>query len=616
MKLPSFTALLNLVFNTFKRFSFAIIAAIIGTVFNILLARLPFNQTNTHHWYWNAVMSCYLGMLLLIALTVLAERKVLSNNIKFLLQLFGIALAIIYYFSLPDEFMMISTIRFVLFALGLHLLIAFIPFITHGEMNAFWQYNKMLFLRILIGAIYTAVLYVGLALALLAIEKLFTINVDRNLYFYLWLVLTGVFNTCFFLAGFPENYADLEENSDYPKGLKIFTQYVLLPIITVYLLILYAYMFKILFTQQWPVGWVSYLVLGFSVAGILSLLLIHPIRNDANNKWMLGFSRFFYFAIFPLLILLFFAIERRISDYGITELRYFVLVLALWLFFIATYFLVSKKKNIKIIPMSLCVLAFLTSFGPWSAFSVSLNSQKNHFVKLMEKNKLLINGKLIKSSSQPSFNDRKQISSITEYMVSIHGYKVLQPYFTQNLDSLFKRDSLDTEILSYTKTNKLLDLMNIKYVSRWERGEEFPNDVKYFNYSAKTDEADVMERIDGYDYLINNYSVQNLQKDKICKTYKFEKDSVKICIDPNKIELSLAANNDSNNVFAIGEKLKNLIEKEGMGGRQIKQSEMTVADSNSHYVYKVMLKGIDGTNNEKHLKITAIHAMVFIGRRK
>ena len=616
MKLPSFTGLINNIFTTCKRFLFPIIAAVIGTIFTILLAHLPFNQTNSHHWYWNAVMSCYLAMLLLIALTVLAERKAFNNNLKFIMQLLGIALAIAYYFSLPDEFMMISSIRFVLFAIGFHLLIAFIPFITDGEMNGFWQYNKILFLRIITGAIYTVVLYIGLALALLAIEKLFAINVDRNLYFYLWLVLTGVFNTCFFLAGFPKTYTDLEENTDYPKGLKIFTQYVLLPIITIYLLILYAYMCKILFTQQWPVGWVSYLVLGFSVAGILSLLLIHPIRNDANNKWMLSFSRFFYFAIFPLLILLFFAIVRRINDYGITELRYFVLVLALWLFFIATYFLVSHKKNIKIIPLSLCVIVFLASFGPWGAFSVSLNSQKNHFVKLVEKNKILLNGKLIKAGDQFSLNDRNQISSITEYLVNNHGYQVLQPYFTQNLDSLLKHDTLNTDLFSSAKTSKLLDLMNIKFVSRWERGEEFANDVKYFNYSTKTDEANVMERLDGFDYLIDNYAAQNIQKIKTYKAYKFEKDSIIICFDPQKNELSLTAEKDSSNIFALGAMMKNLIEKEGMGGRQMKRSEMTVSDSNEHYVYKLMLKSISGTNIEKHIQINALQATILMGRRK
>ena len=45
----------------------------------------------------------------------------------------------------------------------------------------------------------------------------------------LWIVIAGVFETWFFLAGVPKNLEELDESDDYPKGLKIFTQYVLLP---------------------------------------------------------------------------------------------------------------------------------------------------------------------------------------------------------------------------------------------------------------------------------------------------------------------------------------------------------------------------------------------------
>ena len=124
-------------------------------------------------------------------------------------------------------------------------------------------------------------------------------------------------------------------------------------------------------------GWVSYLVIGFSVGGILSLLLIYPVRNDENNKWILIFSRFFYFALFPLIILLFLAIKRRISDYGITEQRYFILSTCPLAFIYCCLFSFSKTKNIKHIPVSLCILTLAVSFGPWGAFHVSLTSQEN-----------------------------------------------------------------------------------------------------------------------------------------------------------------------------------------------------------------------------------------------
>ena len=90
------------------------------------------------------------------------------------------------------------------------------------------------------------VLYIGISLALLAVERLFSVNVRSEVYEDCSWILGGIFSVWFFLAGFPKTYDSPDVITDYPKGLKIFTQYVLLVLVTVYLLILYAYMFKII----------------------------------------------------------------------------------------------------------------------------------------------------------------------------------------------------------------------------------------------------------------------------------------------------------------------------------------------------------------------------------
>ena len=45
-----------------------------------------------------------------------------------------------------------------------------------------------------------------------------------------------------------------------------------------YVAIRYAYLGRILVKWQLPEGWVSVLLLALAVAGILALLLIHPLR--------------------------------------------------------------------------------------------------------------------------------------------------------------------------------------------------------------------------------------------------------------------------------------------------------------------------------------------------
>ena len=107
------------------------------------------------------------------------------------------------------------------------------------------------------------VLYIGLSLALLAVDKLFNAHINGKVYLRLLIIIAGLFNTWFFLSGVPKNVSDISEKIIYPKGLKVFTQFVLIPLISIYLVILYAYMFKIIFTWNIPKGWVSYLVLCF-----------------------------------------------------------------------------------------------------------------------------------------------------------------------------------------------------------------------------------------------------------------------------------------------------------------------------------------------------------------
>src|SRR5690606_5217766 len=126
-------------------------------------------------------------------------------------------------------------LRLFIIGLGLHLVSAYAPFFNRRVEHKFWQFNERLFIRILTAGLYTFVIYGGVAMALVAADKLFNLSLNANLYLYLWLFMIGIFNTWFFLAGVPANYEALESDKHYPKGLKVFTQYVLLPLVAVYL---------------------------------------------------------------------------------------------------------------------------------------------------------------------------------------------------------------------------------------------------------------------------------------------------------------------------------------------------------------------------------------------
>jgi hypothetical protein len=123
------------------------------------------------------------------------------------------------------------------------------------------------------------------------------------------------------------------------------------------------------------------------------------------------------------------AIWKRISQYGITENRYFLAVLSVWLAAIAIYFTFSRVKNIKAIPATLCIVAFATSFGPWGAYSVSERSQVQRLEKLLVSNEILVDGLVDQAVGSVSLDDRREISAILRYIVETHGPAPIAPWF-------------------------------------------------------------------------------------------------------------------------------------------------------------------------------------------
>ncbi|MFQ3575952.1 MAG: DUF4153 domain-containing protein [Cytophagales bacterium] len=263
-------------------------------------------------------------------------------------------------------------------------------------------------------------------------------------------MLIGFFNTSFFLSGVPEYYNELDNDQDYPQGLKLFTQFVLVPLVVIYLVILYAYELKILVSMDMPKGIVAYLVIAYSIFGILALLLVYPIQDITENRWIKIFSKWFYIALYPLIGLLFWAIMVRISNYGITENRYIILALNIWLALITTYFIFNRHKNIKVIPVSLFCFTLIAAYGPLSAFEVSKFSQKTRLTSLLEKNNLLKDGKIVATNSEIDVKSYSEIEDIVDYLAYSHGLASLQKFSNQNLDSLEKTLSMSRWALKDT----------------------------------------------------------------------------------------------------------------------------------------------------------------------
>jgi hypothetical protein len=442
----------------------------------------------------------------------------------------------------------------------------------------FWHFHISLFSRVNITALYTSVILGGYSAALGAIDSLFKTKLLEHQEIRIVILTLWIFLPLFFLAGVPR-LSNIESLLKYkPLWIKNISIYVLIPFTTIYLAILYAYMGKIAFQWKLPEGMVSYLVLSFAAFGITSIVIGFPFQKDENSKWTYWFGRFFYFLQFPLLVLLGIAIYQRVMDYGITFRRFYVLLLAVWLLFITIFMVVRKNRNLIAIPITLLILAFLSAFGPWSAFNVSFLNQKARLDKILNENGLIVTGKLSYPNKEIPSKIKGDICSITKYLFD-YGKLNVYSRISSHKDSLTPK--------------AFVDQLGFEYKVRWGTDYE---DNEWFNYSFGKEGNNTFGVIsDSLDALIK-MNVQAWNKDQ---EYKIHLNGFDAKYNQGEKTFEFRSSNDSTSIS-----MKKVIDEFGKGNAKMQVDPYIHQSSKLKIV--CLFNTLSGNRNPEGLTLNTI----------
>jgi hypothetical protein len=237
---------------------------------------------------------------------------------------------------------------------------------------------------------------------------------------------------------------------------------------------------KVLATWQRPSGWIGWLVSAVAVPGIFSLLLVHPLANRAGDRWVGIYARAFYLLLLPAIVMLWLAIWQRVGQYGVTERRYFLIVLSVWLAGIAVYQLLTRARGIRVIPLSLGLVGLLTFAGPWGAYRVSEGSQVRRLAGFLERHGMLVDGQARPAAEDVPPEDRREISAALRYLAGTHDLDAIAPWFGGRLaeidTSLTGGEAwrADTE-----RARRITAWLGIEYVEEWQAERS-----QWFSYTA------------------------------------------------------------------------------------------------------------------------------------
>lgn len=408
---------------TVLRFPLPIMLCVILASITIYRIEVPYEKLRNIDEILNRIMAVIvLGVPFSLGVDLLVERfwakicchvKIVINSLKLVL------LVLYYYFALPN-IDMVPMLRLSMLALAM--IFIFISALYMFKRENFEIFVTKIMTKVAMTAFFSVMLGLGITFTLFAIQSLLYENMSRDLYAYTWIIINFVFAPTHFLSGFPKIDEECSVK-DYSKVLKLLLIYIVMPIISIFTLVLYTYFAKIIVTQIWPKGIVSYLVLSYAGAGIATLFLIKPFVEE--NKWVRIFTQILTKTILPLLVMMFIAIGIRIGEFGFTESRYYILIIGIWATFAMIFLNFDKGKQNVVLPISLAFVLLVSVVGPLSAFNVSIASQNQRFQNILSKNDMIYNDEIVIKSDIDKY-DKREISGILRYFERTHDLEKLE----------------------------------------------------------------------------------------------------------------------------------------------------------------------------------------------
>lgn len=260
----------------------------------------------------------------------------------------------------------------------------------------------------------------GLVAAILfTITTLFNVEFSDSFYQHFYTSL-GIFTLPLFFLVFQQRQAKSEMTLS--RIFDILVNFVLAPALMIFTVLLYAYVVQIIFEGVLPKGMLANITLPYLLGG----LGVYALRSIcAKARWETFFKFYPYLAIVPI-VLLWLAIDRRISAYAWTEQRIYLVALATAITIAYAILTVPKIRQYRLIS-AVVILAIFAMTWVVKPQEIAYQSQTARFQQLLKKLNLSDDsGKIrddidfverLENMPKSELKDWKELDSVSDYLL-------------------------------------------------------------------------------------------------------------------------------------------------------------------------------------------------------
>ncbi|MEN6618066.1 MAG: DUF4153 domain-containing protein [Rikenellaceae bacterium] len=264
----------------------------------------------------------------------------------------------------------------------------------HFVKNILVYAKELLFTMIIVAAIYAVLM--ATIFSIIYLFDLFK-NSSNDIAYYTT-CLCGIILaplTFLYLNSNPDNN---REEFRITRIFEVVIRYILTPALIIYTTILYLYIVKIVIAWSLPKGNLAYMVFAFIISAIVIKACISLVNKPIFPRF---FSSFSIIAIAPLVLFWTGAIHR-VSQYGFTEERVYLIVCGA-IMTLAVLLFISRKydKYIYVGYITIVLLSLFSYIKPISAKEIGIRSQMNQLQTLAKDLKMMGDDGKLTAPPQP-----------------------------------------------------------------------------------------------------------------------------------------------------------------------------------------------------------------------
>ncbi len=390
-----------------------------------LLAAVIVNAIDIHKGsadYSKYLLSLVVGAFLGAVVQLVHERFFIKSSSRFMLTGAAALLTLLYYFTLRSAAALSTEagIRTLVALFALYFAFIWIPSIKSNV--TFNESFMVAFKAFFIAIFFAGVIFAGISVILAAIDQLL-FNVDGAAYAHTANIVFILYAPVYFLSLIPvypgkkdqgkdeiENDS-LQRISACPKFLEILISYIIIPLTSVFTVILLLYIVLNIGGRFWTDNLLEPMIVSYSIV----VLLVYILASRLDNKFAAFFRKVFPKVLVPIMLFQTISSVLRTGDTGITHSRYYVILFGI--FSAASGVILSfvpVRKN-GIIAVMLIVFSAISIIPPTDAFTVSRKNQTALLERVLVQNNML-EGNKVKPDPSVSREDQEKIIRYMGYL--------------------------------------------------------------------------------------------------------------------------------------------------------------------------------------------------------